>query len=183
MAGEVQDVLGIDSTIEYLHTGCPNPTVHSDIKPSNMMLHDEFEAKLGDFGLMRKMDPGQGSLGGTMIEDRAYLDPICVNKNMVSIESDVYSCGVLLLEVTTGKMPEATVQGAGGLLSNTLVNTARESYANGEVLGMADEWLNGNFDESQMERVLVVGLLCVQQQREDRQKIKNANLLSDLSES
>jgi interleukin-1 receptor-associated kinase 1 len=66
---------------------------------------------------------------------------------------------VLLLEIATGLKP-AEVQGPGGLLSNTLVNAVRESYDKGEILQMADERLNGDFDKRQMERVLVVGF-CV----------------------
>lgn len=78
----------------------------------------------------------------------------------------MYSFGVLLLEVATGLKPAEVVvqqQGAGGLLSNTLISAVQESYAKGELLQMADERLNGDFDERQMERVLLVGLLCVQQ--------------------
>jgi interleukin-1 receptor-associated kinase 1 len=173
-------VLDVGSAIEYLHTGCPNAILHRDIKPSNVMLDDDFVAKLGDFGLVRQVEPGQSSLGGTaMIGDTAYLDPVCVSKDTASIESDVYSFGVLLLEIATGRRPVA-VQGTGGLLSNTLVNAVRESKAKGDVLGMADKRLDGDFDKSQMERVLVVGLLCVLQQREHRPKIRDAvNLLSD----
>jgi interleukin-1 receptor-associated kinase 1 len=92
---------------------------------------------------------------------------------------------VLLLEVATGLKPAEVVvqqQGAGGLLSNTLISAVQESYAKGELLQMADERLNGDFDERQMERVLLVGLLCVQQHRRDRPEIRTAvNLLSDLN--
>jgi interleukin-1 receptor-associated kinase 1 len=181
-------VRGIGSAIEYLHTGKQNPILHRDIKPSNVMLDDDFVAKLGDLGLVRQVDAGH-SLGGTvMIGTRVYMDPICMSSNTVSTASDMYSFGVLLLEIATGLKP-AEVQDPGGLLplgigKNTLVTAVRESYAKGEVLKMADERLNGDFDEgeSEMERVLVVGLLCVQQQHRDRPEIRHAvNLLSDLS--
>ncbi|CAN6180940.1 unnamed protein product [Urochloa humidicola] len=93
----------------------------------------------------------------------------------------MYSFGVLLLEIATGLKP-IEVQGSGGLLSNKLVNDVREAYDMGELLQKADKRLNGEFDKGQMERVLVVGLLCVQEEREHRPKIRNAvNLLSDLS--
>lgn len=175
-------VLGIGSAIEYLHTGDQNPILHRDIKPSNVMLDDDFEAKLGDFGLVRQIHPGHGSsLEGTvMIGTRAYMDPVCMSTNTASTASDIYSFGVLLLEIATGLMP-TEVAGPGGLLSNTLISTVRESYGRGSVLEMADRRLNGDFDEGEMERVLLVGLLCVQQDRRHRPEIRIAvNMLSNL---
>ncbi|RCV28833.1 hypothetical protein SETIT_5G434400v2, partial [Setaria italica] len=73
-------VLGIGSAIEYLHTGYQNPILHRDIKPSNVMLDDAFEAKLGDFGLVRQVKPGQGSLNDTvMVGSWDYMDPTCAS--------------------------------------------------------------------------------------------------------
>jgi len=171
-------VLGIGSGIEYLHTGYENPILHRDIKPSNVMLDGEFEAKLGDFGLVRHA-PREGSLRGTaMIGSLDYMDPVIISTNTTSTASDMYSFGVLLLEVATGLMPKVKAAG----LPNALVDAVRKSYSKGTVLEMADERLEGNFDKGQMERVLVVGLLCVRQDRSERPGIRDAiNFLSDLS--
>ncbi|KAJ1276028.1 hypothetical protein BS78_05G182600 [Paspalum vaginatum] len=172
-------VLGVGSAIEYLHTSSDqNPILHRDIKPSNVMLDDEFEAKLGDFGLVRHA-PRQGSLKGTtIIGSLDYMDPVSINTNTTSPASDMYSFGVLLLEVATGQIPKVEAPG----LSNALVNAVRKSYSKGAVVEMADARLEGNFDKSQMERVLVVGLLCVQQDRLERPGIREAvNFLSNPS--
>ncbi|KAJ1276025.1 hypothetical protein BS78_05G182300 [Paspalum vaginatum] len=172
-------VLGVGSPIEYLHTSSDqNPILHRDIKPSNVMLDGEFEAKLGDFGLVRHA-PGQGSLKGTdIIGSLDYMDPVSIHTNTTSPASDMYSFGVLLLEVATGQIPKVEALG----LPNTLVNAVRKSYSKGAVLEMADVRLDGNFDKSQMERVLVVGLLCVQQDRLERPGIRAAvNFLSNPS--
>ncbi|CAL4897918.1 unnamed protein product [Urochloa decumbens] len=177
-------VLGVGAAIDYLHTGYLKRILHRDIKLSNVMLDDAFDAKLGDFGLVRQVDPEQGDLGGTcMIGTRVYMDPICISSDTVSTASDMYSFGVLLLEIAAGVKPaEVQVAAGGGHLSNTLVETVRESYARGAVLEMADKRLEGNFNKSQMERVLAVGRLCIQLERQHRPSIKKAvNLLSDLS--
>ncbi|KAK3124646.1 hypothetical protein QOZ80_7BG0589860 [Eleusine coracana subsp. coracana] len=109
------------------------------------------------------------------------MDPSCIATSTVSTASDMYSFGVLLLEIATGKTP-SLLQGEEGILSNSLVDAVRESYNNNKVREMADERLCGEFDESQMERVLVVGLLCSQRNRQDRPEIREAvNLLSNLS--
>ncbi|TKV99840.1 hypothetical protein SEVIR_8G070301v4 [Setaria viridis] len=146
------------------------------------MLDASFEAKLGDFGLVWQVDPGEGSLRGTtMIGTRVYMDPVCISRDTVSTASDMYSFGVLLLEIATGMKP-GEVPGTGGHLTNTLVAAVRESNGRGNVLEMADKRLKGNFDESQTTRVLHVGLLCAQLERKDRPDIRNAvNWLSNPS--
>ncbi|RCV28834.1 hypothetical protein SETIT_5G434500v2 [Setaria italica] len=175
-------VLGIGSAIEYLHTGDKDAILHRDIKPSNVMLDDAFEAKLGDFGLVRQVHPGQGSLRGTaMVGSWEYMDPKCITTDSATTASDMYSFGVLLLEIATGKRPRVPRDDEELSLRNALVDAVRESYGKGAVLEMADARLNGDFDERQMERVMLVGLLCVNQDRGNRLGIREAvNLLSNL---
>uniref|UniRef100_K3XQD6 non-specific serine/threonine protein kinase n=1 Tax=Setaria italica TaxID=4555 RepID=K3XQD6_SETIT len=152
-------VLGIGSAIEYLHTGYQNPILHRDIKPSNVMLDDAFEAKLGDFGLVRQVKPGQGSLNDTvMVGSWDYMDPTC-------------AFGVLLLEIATGKRPRVQRDDEELGLPNVLLNAVRESYGKGAVLEMADARLGGDYDENRMERVMLVGLLCVHRDRRKKLSI------------
>ncbi|GJM92022.1 hypothetical protein PR202_ga08448 [Eleusine coracana subsp. coracana] len=87
---------------------------------------------------------------------------------------DKFEAKLLLLEVATGKEPVVVPDQGNGLPPNTLVNAVRRSYAQSAVLEMADGRLNGNFDRVQMERVLLVGLLCVHEDPESRPGIKDA---------
>ncbi|CAL4979402.1 unnamed protein product [Urochloa decumbens] len=176
-------VLGIGAAIDYLHNGSsPEPILHRDIKPSNVMLDKNFEPKLGDFGLVRKVNTGSQSLRGTQVMgDKDYIEPQINEdiKSSTTTASDMYSFGLMLLEMATGRKP--TVPDGDQILPADLVNLIRESYGNGKLLEMADERLKCGFDKKEMERVLVVGLLCTQLERQNRPDIKKAvKYLSDL---
>ncbi|KAF8657737.1 hypothetical protein HU200_059897 [Digitaria exilis] len=147
-----QVAVHVGTAVEYLHSGSNEPIIHRDIKPANVMLDDAFHAKLGDFG-----------------------------REATATASDVYSFGVVLLEIATGRRSQASLDPEKGF-PNSLVSTVRESYHKGSIVEVADPRLNGDFDESQMTRVLTVGLLCVQLDRKLRPDIREAiNMLSNPS--
>jgi len=162
-------VLGLGSALLYLHEEWEQCVVHRDIKPSNVMLDACFHAKLGDFGLARLVDHGRGShttvLAGTM----GYMDPECTVTGRFNKESDIYSFGVLLLEVACGRRPVVV------LPNDTVVHLAQrvsELHERGLVLHAADPRLNGEFDPKEMERMLLVGLWCTQRDPSLRPSIR-----------
>ncbi|KAJ7943772.1 putative Kinase [Quillaja saponaria] len=95
--------LGLASALLYLHEEWEQCVVHRDIKSSNIMLDSNFNVKLGDFGLARLMDhelgPKTTGLAGTL----GYLAPEYVTTCRASKESDIYSFGIVALEIATGK--------------------------------------------------------------------------------
>uniref|UniRef100_A0ACD5XMG8 Uncharacterized protein n=1 Tax=Avena sativa TaxID=4498 RepID=A0ACD5XMG8_AVESA len=164
-------VLGLGSALLYLHQEWEQCVLHRDIKPSNVMLDASFAAKLGDFGLARLVDHGRGAhttvLAGTM----GYMDPECMNTGRTSAESDVYSFGVLLLEIACGRRPLALAE------EEHIVHLAQRvwsMYGDGRVLDAADLWLEGDFDDQEMERVMVVGLWSAHPDRSLRPSIRQA---------
>ena len=77
--------------------------VHRDIKSSNVMLDSDFNAKLGDFGLARLVDHGKGSQTTVLAGTMGYMAPECFMTGKASKESDVYSFGIVALEICCGR--------------------------------------------------------------------------------
>jgi interleukin-1 receptor-associated kinase 1 len=164
-------VLGVGSALLYLHEDTEQRVVHRDIKPSNIMLDAFFTAKLGDFGLARLINDGRKSHTTGMAGTLGYFDPESMLAGRTSVESDIYSFGVLLLEVACGRRP-AVIHENGNVVH--LVQWVWDLYSGGGILGAADEQLRGEFDDRGMEHVMIVGLWCAHPDRSLRPSIRQA---------
>ncbi|XP_026431395.1 L-type lectin-domain containing receptor kinase IX.1-like [Papaver somniferum] len=155
---------GLASGLLYLHEEWEQCVVHRDIKPSNVMLDSNFNAKLGDFGLARLVDHDLDSqttmLAGTM----GYIAPEYISTSKASKESDVYSFGIVALEIACGTR-------------GVKVDWIWELYQSGKIIEAADERLNKDFDEKKMERLLVLGLWCAHPDPTTRPSIRQVNHL------
>ncbi|XP_062117177.1 L-type lectin-domain containing receptor kinase VIII.1-like [Humulus lupulus] len=155
-------LLGVASALAYLHQECENQVIHRDIKSSNIMLDEGFNARLGDFGLARQIEhdksPDATVAAGTM----GYLAPEYLVTGRASEKTDVFSYGAVVLEVASGRRPiEREVTGVGkfGVASN-LVEWVWSLHREGKLLTAADDRLEGEYEEAEVRRVLLVGLVC-----------------------
>ncbi|KAL1819045.1 hypothetical protein ACET3Z_013914 [Daucus carota] len=141
-------------------------------KASNIMLDSNFNLKLGDFGLARLMDhelgPQTTGLAGTF----GYLAPEYVRTGRASKESDVYSFGVVILEIVTGRRSVNVLQD--GKSEMGLVEWIWNLYGSGELLLAVDGRLNKEFDASQVECLMIVGLWCAHPDQNFRPSIRQA---------
>ncbi|KAJ3701064.1 hypothetical protein LUZ61_004769 [Rhynchospora tenuis] len=170
-----QIVLGLGSALSYLHRDWNQCVVHRDIKPSNIMLDSDFNAKLGDFGLARLIDHRLGTQTTHPAGTIGYLAPECFYTGQTSKESDVYSFGIVLLEIACGRVPIGA--GRPGILESPgkrLVEWVWELYGQGRILEAADNRLNRDFVAAEIERALVVGLWCAHPDDSQRPNIKKA---------
>ncbi|WJZ84276.1 hypothetical protein VitviT2T_003887 [Vitis vinifera] len=149
--------LGLASSLLYLHEEWEQCVVHRDIKSSNVMLDSDFNAKLGDFGLARLVDHGKGSQTTVLAGTMGYIAPECFMTGKASKESDVYSFGIVALEICCGRRAVETKAEENQI---RLVEWVWDLYGVGKLLEAADPRLSADYDDQQMERLMIVGLWC-----------------------
>ncbi|KAM4088584.1 hypothetical protein ACJW30_07G082200 [Castanea mollissima] len=162
---------GLASALLYLHEEWEQCVLHRDIKSSNVMLDSNLNAKLGDFGLARLVDHVKGSQTTALAGTMGYLAPECIMSSRASKESDVYSFGVVALEIACGRKP---VEPKAKEDETILLEWIWELYGTRNLLKAADTRLCGDFDEQQMERLMVVGLWCAHPDYNVRPSIRKA---------
>ncbi|CAL5088749.1 unnamed protein product [Urochloa decumbens] len=165
-------IVGLGSALRYLHRDWEQCVVHGDIKPSNIMLDSSYNAKLGDFGLARLHDHGTGPKTTVVKGTMGYIDPEFVNTSRRCTQSDVYSFGIVLLEIVSGRPPVDRWDP-----SFMLMKWVCSLYCQGKTLDAADARIRMDGDEvaeRQMERALVVGLWCSLREPEHRPSVADA---------
>ncbi|MCL7022293.1 hypothetical protein MKW94_019161 [Papaver nudicaule] len=155
-------LMGVASALAYLHQECESQVIHRDIKASNIMLDEFFNARVGDFGLAKQIEhdksPDATIAAGTM----GYLAPEYLLTGRATDKTDVFSYGAVVLEVITGRRPierdVSKIGGVGG--SSSLVEFVWNLHREGRLLEAVDVRIRGEFDEEEMTKVILIGLNC-----------------------
>ncbi|KAI3961293.1 hypothetical protein MKX01_007007 [Papaver californicum] len=163
--------LGLASALMYLHEEWEQCVLHRDIKSSNVMLDSSFNAKLGDFGLARFMDHDRFSQSTGLAGTFGYLAPEYISTGRPSKESDVFSFGVVALEIVCGRKSFVSF---GEISQMGLVELVWDLYGRGELSVAVDKKLGNDFDHEEAERLMIVGLWCAHPDRSFRPSISQA---------
>ncbi|CAI9304244.1 unnamed protein product [Lactuca saligna] len=149
---------GLATALLYLHEDWEQCVLHRDIKSSNVMLDSNFNTKLGDFGLAKLVDHEKGSKTLTMMAGTlGYMAPEIVVTGKATRESDVFSFGVVALEIACGRKPIVYSAQENQI---RLVEWVWELYGAGTLLEATDPRLGSDYVEEQIKRLMIVGLWC-----------------------
>ncbi|KAL5822633.1 hypothetical protein ACOSQ4_020533 [Xanthoceras sorbifolium] len=159
--GRLQIAVEAAQGLEYLHHGCKPPIIHRDVKSTNILLNDKFQAKLADFGLSRTFPvEGNTHVSTVVVGTPGYLDPEYYISNRLTEKSDVYSFGVVLLELITGK--PIILKSLDNSNSNRHISQWVSSMlAKGDIKSTVDPRLKGGFDINSVWKAVEIAMACV----------------------
>ncbi|XP_074562142.1 putative LRR receptor-like serine/threonine-protein kinase At2g28960, partial [Curcuma longa] len=151
--------------LEYLHKSCKPPIIHRDVKTSNILLSENFEAKIADFGLSKSfLSDAQTHISTHAVAGTpGYIDPEYHNTFRFNEKSDVYGFGIVLLELVTGlpavlKFPE----------TGHILQWVRQGLARGNVADIVDLRLKRRYDICSVKKIIDLALLCTSMDANER---------------
>ncbi|KAK4363608.1 hypothetical protein RND71_018849 [Anisodus tanguticus] len=162
--------LDVAKALSYLHHDCRSCILHLDVKPENILLDENHHAILADFGLSKLMGKDESRVVTTIRGTRGYLAPEWLLENGISEKSDVYSYGMVLLELIGGRR-NITVAEIGNSKSkfSYLPKIVSEKLAQGKIMDVVDKRLahevsaGGGVVEIQVKKLVCVALSCIQE--------------------
>lgn len=152
-------IKGVASGLLYLHEEWEQIVIHRDVKASNVLLDNELNGRLGDFGLARLYDHGTDPQTTHIVGTLGYLAPEHTRSGRPTTQMDVFAFGAFLLEVATGKRP---IEIRGMMEDVILVDWVMLCWMRGAIVEAKDPKLGTEYVTEEMEMVLKLGLLCSQ---------------------
>lgn len=161
-------ILGTAKGLAYLHEGLEPKVVHRDVKSSNILLDSQWNAKVSDFGLAKLLGAGNSHVTTRVMGTFGYVAPEYASTGMLNEKSDVYSYGVLVMELITGRDPVDYSKPAGEV---NLVDWLKMMVGCRRSDEVADPTMEPKPSPRALKRALLVALRCVDPDAQKRPKM------------
>ncbi|PHU19393.1 Proline-rich receptor-like protein kinase PERK5 [Capsicum chinense] len=172
----VKIALGSAKGLAYLHEDCHPRIIHRDIKGANILLDNNYEAMVADFGLAKLTEDNNTHVSTRVMGTFGYLAPEYASSGKLTEKSDVFSFGVMLLELITGRKPLDTTN---KIMEDSLVDWARpfltKALEENNYDELVDPQLEGKYDADELHRMVACAAASVRHSARRRPKMSQAS--------
>lgn len=164
-------IRGVAAGLSFLHHDIKPHIIHRDIKASNILLDNDFEALITDFGLARQINPQKSHISTQVAGTLGYMPPEYACGSIATKQADVYSVGMLMMEIATGRRPHLCIKEDSH--RRTLWSWVRELMEEKRHMDLVDELIRESLNsdqhsEKEVYDFLRIGCLCTSLKAEDR---------------
>lgn len=157
--------IDVAHALTYLHVYAERKIIHRDVKSSNILLTDNFKAKVTDFGFAKTGDENKSQVFTSVKGTAGYVDPEYLKTNQLTPKSDVFSFGVLLIEIMSGRRPVEMKRTAEEKIT---LRWAFKKHVDGNMMEILDPLLEEELDEEIVDKMFSLAFQCAAPTRHER---------------